>query len=489
MRDRSTARWSMRRRFPGVIVTALILTSCTPAPEPAPQEQPGKLVVLLRAGPTTWFPGVDGLPAGIDHDLLTRFAREQHVELEMREASGVDAIFDSVARGEVHVGAGGLFLGSQARPSGTDRPPPPLLWTTGYHAVEPVLIYAADGFVPRSFRDLDGATIAYVEHTGVDAAVADARARHREIVWQAVDVPSTDALIAQVSEGVIDYAVVASTDAAVARSIYLDFDVGFAIGPSRELAFAVAPGRTALRDALDLYLARLRKNGELARYAERYFARARQVARVDATAFLEKVRTVLPDLRALFEEAQTVSGVDWRLIAAIAYQESQWDPGATSDTGVRGMMQLTEETARHLGVGDRLDTRASTLAAARYFADLRDKLPARIAEPDRTWLALAAFNIGLGHLEDARVLAQSQKLDPDRWSDVRKALPLLAEPEYSIKAKNGYARGGMPVAHVDRVRGYFDILLRTQPAPKPRLTRATESERDRAGIRVPAELR
>ena len=124
------------------------------------------------------------------------------------------------------------------------------------------------------------------------------------------------------------------------------------------------------------------------------------------------------------------------------------------------------------------------MEAARYFADLRDKLPARIAEPDRTWLALAAFNIGLGHLEDARVLAQSQKLDPDRWSDVRKALPLLADPVYFVKAKNGYARGGMPVAHVDRVRGYFDILLRTQPAPQPRLVRGSASECPRVRLRI-----
>jgi membrane-bound lytic murein transglycosylase F len=202
------------------------------------------------------------------------------------------------------------------------------------------------------------------------------------------------------------------------------------------------------------------------------------------------VRTALPTLRPLFEEAQAVSGVDWRLIAAIAYQESQWDAGATSETGARGMMQLTEETARHLGVGDRNDTRRSTLAAARYFADLRNKLPARIAEPDRTWLALAAFNIGLGHLEDARVLAQSQKLDPDRWSDVRKALPLLADPEYFARAKNGYARGGMPVVHVDRVRGYFDILLRTQPAPKPTLKQAkTDVDSPGIGLRAPGDLR
>ena len=111
----------------------------------------------------------------------------------------------------------------------------------------------------------------------------------------------------------------------------------------------------------------------------------------------------------------------------------------------------------------------ATYVAARYLHDLKEKMPRRIAEPDRTWFALAAFNIGLGHLEDARVQAQRDRLDPDRWRDVRRTLPLLALPEYYDKARLGYARGGMPVAFVDRVRAYYDILLRTQDAHQPRL--------------------
>jgi len=132
-------------------------------------------------------------------------------------------------------------------------------------------------------------------------------------------------------------------------------------------------------------------------------------------------------------------------------------------------MQLTEDTARALGVGDRLDPKAAAIGAAKYLADLKRKLPPRIAEPDRTWLALAAFNVGIGHLEDARILAQRQKLNPDLWSDVEKVLPLLAEPADYITLKNGYARGGMPVAFVGRVRGYYDILLRSEAAGTPRL--------------------
>jgi membrane-bound lytic murein transglycosylase F len=277
-------------------------------------------------------------------------------------------------------------------------------------------------------------------------------------------------LIEQVAEGTLSYAVVASSDAALARNIYLDFDVAFTAGPRREFAWAVAPGYPELRNALDAFLAKLRKDGTLARLVERYFAAPLQVERIDAGVFQERIRKTLPEWRKTFVEAQAQSGIEWRLLAAVAYQESQWDPIATSETGVRGLMQITEETARHLGIADRLDARQSAIGAAKYLADLKRRLPPRIAEPDRTWLALAAFNIGIAHLEDARILAQRQKLNPDLWSDVRKVLPLLADPEYYANAKYGYARGGMPVAFVDRVRGYYDILLRSEAAGPPRLT-------------------
>jgi len=256
--------------------------------------------------------------------------------------------------------------------------------------------------------------------------------------------------------------------ARLARNLHLGFEVAFTLKDPVEIAWLVADGN-GLLERLDAFIARLRSDGTLDRLAHRYFGALASVPRPDAGAFLERTRTDLADWRKLFHEGQEASGIDWRLLAAVAYQESKWDPLATSETGVRGMMQLTEETARHLGVTDRLDARASILAAARYLQDLKRRLPARIAEPDRTWLALAAFNIGLGHLESARILAQRQKLDPDLWKDVRQTLPLLARPEYYETLKLGYARGGMPVEFVDRVRGYYDILLRHEKPHAPRL--------------------
>ena len=269
--------------------------------------------------------------------------------------------------------------------------------------------------------------------------------------------------------GTVGYAIVGSVAAALARNIYLDFDVAFQVGGKREIAWAVPARFAALREDLDRFLARARLDGTLARLTDRYLPETSQFQRIDAGGLKERMDTLLPQLRSLFHEAHEKTGIEWRLLAALAYQESKWDSSATSDTGVRGMMQITEDTARHLGISDLTDPLQNIVGAARYLRDLKAKLPARIAEPDRTWFALAAYNIGLGHLEDARVLAQKQKLNPNLWSDVKKVLPLLALPEFYEQAKLGYARGGMPVAFVDRVRGYYDLLLAHEKPHHPRL--------------------
>jgi len=471
MRDRAFARafrCICRRSTIGVCAAALLAFSgCERAP-PHPDRGPPGINVVVLPGPSTWFTGPNGVTSGLDHDLLTRFAAERGVPLSVAFADGPSDLFARLRSGQAQLGAGGLFQAASGKDGEPDSSAA-LAWSTGYHTVEPVLIYNQDGFRPRRWSDLDGASVAYQAHTGLDAQLATVRVTHPEVRWQATDVASADALIAQVAEGTINYAVVASSHAAMARNIYLGFDVAFAAGPRREFAWAVASGYPELRDALDAFFARARKDGTLARLADRYFAGPEQVERIDAVVFQDRIRKALPEWRKTFVEAQGKSGVEWRLLAAVAYQESQWDPTATSETGVRGLMQLTEETAKHLGVADRLDARQSAIGAARYLADLKRKLPARIPEPDRTWFALAAFNIGVAHLEDARVLAQRQKLNPDLWSDVRKALPLLAEPEYYVNAKYGYARGGMPVAFVGRVRAYYDILLRAELPRQPQL--------------------
>ena len=175
--------------------------------------------------------------------------------------------------------------------------------------------------------------------------------------------------------------------------------------------------------------------------------------------FLRHVRDRLPALRDHFKEAGLFYSADWRLLAAIGYQESHWRADAVSPTGVRGIMMLTRATARQVGVTDRLDPRQSIDGGTRYIRQIKAKIPRRIEEPDRTWLALAAYNVGFGHLEDARILTQRAGRDPDRWSDVKQYLPLLADPAWHKLTRHGFARGHEPVRYVENVRRYHDTLI------------------------------
>src|SRR5690606_22308761 len=202
---------------------------------------------------------------------------------------------------------------------------------------------------------------------------------------------------------------------------------------------------------------------------DRYYGHSKRLKSIDVTAFIQRSRTLLPQYIDLFKQAQELTSLDWRLLAAVSYQESHWDKFNTSPTNVRGLMMLTEDTADRMGVTDRLDPKQSIIAGARYIVLLKDAIPERIPEPDKTWMALAAYNIGLAHLEDARVLAQRLKLNPDRWADVKKALPLLNKVEYYSTLKYGYASGGAPVIFVESIRTYHKILEKYEPQHKPLL--------------------
>jgi membrane-bound lytic murein transglycosylase F len=452
------------------LALALLVAACGPAPHaPAPLPD-DRLVVAVRATPATWQSGPDGRPHGLEHDLLHQFAAHANLPLVVVPVATASDLARKLASGEAHLGVGGLYRPHDRQaPRGGDGAALPLTWTDGFQSIEAVVIHSGDGFRPKGWTDVAGARVAYLPTTGLDDEVAKLRKAHPSVTFEPVELASADALIARVNAGDLDYALVSSLQASVARNVYLDFEVAFPAGPRLDLAWLVPAGGEALKRRIDEYVAKARRDGVVARLASRYLGYEREVPRLDAGAFHERLRTTLPEFRKHFIEAQEATGIEWRLLAAVAYQESQWEPQATSETGVRGFMQLTEETARRVGVVDRLDPAASVHGAARYLRDLKARLPARIPEPDRTWLALAAFNIGLGHLEDARILAQRQKLDPDQWQDVRQALPLLALPEHYENAKLGYARGGMPVAFVDRVRGYYDILLRQESAHVPRL--------------------
>jgi membrane-bound lytic murein transglycosylase F len=255
-----------------------------------------------------------------------------------------------------------------------------------------------------------------------------------------------------------DYTVADSNEFAIGRAFHPEIRIAFDLTGGKPLAWAVDTRDPSLLRRVTAFYSSLKAEGRLAAILDSYYAGAERFDYIQSRVFMEHIATRLPQYRHWFKDAAAEVGVDWRLLAAVGYQESHWNPLATSPTGVRGLMMLTEQTARSLGVSDRLDPRQSIFGGARYVVWIRNQIPKRILEPDRTWFTLAAYNVGFGHLEDARVLTQMHGKDPDSWSDVRDHLPLLTQQKWYSRVKRGYARGWEPVRFVDNIRSYIDIL-------------------------------
>ena len=190
-----------------------------------------------------------------------------------------------------------------------------------------------------------------------------------------------------------------------------------------------------------------------------------QLPYLEEKVFLRHVQSRLPRYKAAFQKEAQRRGISWKLLASQAYQESRWNPRAVSPTGVRGIMMLTRNTSSSYGIRNRLDPQASIHGGARHLSRLLRQLPPEVTEPDRTWIALAAYNVGMGHVKDARMLAKRLGKDPNRWSALKEVLPLLAEKEYYQTLPHRYARGWEPVQYVRRIRGYWALLEEKYQSP------------------------
>jgi len=444
-----TARWILA-------FLACLAAGCEEAPKPiAPIAQSGELVVLTVNGPATYYEDAQGHPSGLEYDLVTLFAKELGVPVRFIVTDNPAKIDLLLRQGQAHLAAAALARHFDF-PGG-------LTWGPSYFTTQHQVVGRAGEAKPKSLQDIAEQRIGVIDESVAEYMLAtpSTLAYHIQRLPPAA---STADLLEQVDDGLLDYALVESNRFTLARRFFPQLDVAFNVGKPVEYAWLISTvDKRRLVQATQPFFERIRKDGTLKRLVDRHYGHAARFTAIDSETMLEKIATTLPKLKPYFTEAEIVSGIDWRLLAALGYQESHWDATATSPTGVRGLMMLTEETADRLQVANRLDARESILGGARYLALLKEGLPNRIREPDRTYIALAAYNIGLGHLEDARVLAQSGKLDPDQWQDVRQVLNRLSEPETYMDAKHGYARGFETLQFVDNVRNFYDILARMEP--------------------------
>ncbi|MFK8030757.1 MAG: membrane-bound lytic murein transglycosylase MltF [Gammaproteobacteria bacterium] len=428
------------------------LTTCSQMPSALDQViESGLLRVVTRNASTTHYFGTSG-PTGLEFDLAQGFADYLGVDLELYNAEEFTDILGDVANWRADMAAAGLTI----TPSRASQ----YAFSDAYHSVNQVLVYRMGRKRPKSIEDVLPGQISVTGGSSFVETLLALQLEHPQLHWSEMpDAASVEELLQRVAGRELEYTIVDSNDLDINRNYFPSLRVGFELATEEQLgwAFRQRPD-SSLRDAANAYLAELKKSGKLDELKARYFDRNHSLDYVGTRKFIRDVKNRLLRYQPVFEQAGDENEVDWHLLAAQSYQESHWNPKAVSPTGVRGLMMLTQATARQMGVVDRTDPRESILGGARYLTRLKAKLPERIPEPDRTYLALAAYNVGFGHLEDARILTQKGGLNPDSWEDVAKFLPLLAQKKWYQQTRRGYARGWEPVIYVDNIRSYYGIM-------------------------------
>lgn len=435
--------------LPTVALGLLLATCSTNLPLLSRVRNNGVLRVAATNSPTTCYRGPEG-PAGFDCELLERMAARLGVKLSVRYYANGPKVLSVVAAGSSDIGAAGLIV--------NDRQTKLVRFTTPLRYVTQEIVYRMGEKRPRTLRDLQG-TLEVVANSPAEIALAHRAAGHPTLRWKTTGRFGSEDLLYKVSRGDLDYTIANSDLTAINQRYYPNLLSGFAISAPQPVGWILRLTRDrSLYDYVQHFLDNLGRT-TLSSIHQQYFSRENNLNYQGIVRFTKDFKRLLPKYRPYFQKSAIQHHLDWRLLAAIGYQESHWNPDAVSPTGVRGLMMLTDDTASQLDVKDRVNPLESINGAARYFAQLLTWLPKSIHEPDRTWMALAAYNMGFGHLMDARMLTRKRGGNPNVWKDVKTALPLLMQEHWYSQTRDGYARGDEALIFVKNVRSYYDILV------------------------------
>jgi len=434
-------------------ITALVvvLNACTPQRTVLEQVLAlGELHVLTRNAGTTYYEGPQG-PSGLEYELIQRFADHLGVKLKITVPDTLNDILRKVSEGDAHLAAAGLTV--------TESREKIVKFSPSYQTITQQVIYNAKQERPKSVADLNG-MIEVISQSSHVEQLQKLQQEHANLNWTENTETDSSELMALVAEGLIDYTIADSNEVSYTRRYYPKLKVAFDLTDPQPLAWAFpkTDDESLYQEAVKFF-EDLKTTGELERILKNHYQHVSNYDYMGTHTFLKQIRQRLPEYQPLFEAAAKKYNLDWRLLAALSYQESHWRPHAVSHTGVRGMMMLTKATADHLGIDERTDPEQSVMGGALYLRKLLDKVPENISEPDRTWIAVAAYNVGYGHVNDARIIAESRGDNPNSWVDIKATLPLLSKSKWYKQTKHGYARGWEPVRYVENIRSYYDILV------------------------------
>ncbi|BCO30201.1 membrane-bound lytic murein transglycosylase F [Thiohalobacter sp. COW1] len=439
------------------LVMLLMSPGCSRAPDSgiayrdlASIRESGKLVVLTRNAPTTWYIGRDDAPTGPEHDMVEAFAAHLGVEAEYRVKAGVPEILQALEAGEGDLAAAGLTRLDSRREQFAYGP--------AYQDVTQQVVCRRDNVQPETVEELVGLELEVIADSSYSRRLQQLRQDHPRLEWQETAERTTEELLRAVWERELDCTVADSTIVDINRRYFPELITPMNLARAQSLGWMLARGNDSLQRAVHDWFEDFSASGRLASLQERYYGFFEVFDYVDIRTYIRRIDARFPEYRGLFRQAAEEYGLPYTVLAAQGYQESHWNARARSPTGVRGIMMLTLSTARAMGVENRLDPEQSIFGGARYLARMMERFSDEVTGEDRLWLALAAYNLGRAHMHDAQVLARRLDLSPHHWRDLKQVLPLLAKKEYYKDLKYGYARGTEPVRYVQRIREYRHVL-------------------------------
>jgi len=428
-----------------------VLTSCSDGLSQLERIQSrGTLRVALIATPPLYFPD-ESLFRGYDYEIISAYAASIGAELEIMRANTIGEIGTLLKQGKVHVGVGG---------SSPAYPDNKILNAQAYNEDEWYVIGHRNKKLPKSIEEITPSTVIVAKDSKPALVLSDLKKEHASLFWLELPNGNTRQVLEQVNKGNFKLSIINADIYAYYRYLYPEIKVAFILDKKYSSHWLTSKHDEdkSLSTSINNFITSYKKSGQLEKRYNNYFHHLKGFNYVDTLYYLRRIKSKLPNYNTLFKKAALSNQLDERFLAAISYQESHWNNNARSHTGVQGLMMLTKDTAKRVGVKDRLDPEQSIMGGAKYLNILKASLSERIQEPDRSWMTLAAYNVGLGHLEDARIITESLGDNPNLWIDVEKHLPKLSKKKWYEKTKYGYARGPEPVEFVRKIRRYYDIL-------------------------------
>ncbi len=420
------------------------------------EPQPSVIRAAVRINPASYYWN-NGRATGLDHSLLRAFAERYDKELVVIPVATVRDALDLLAAGDAHIAAGSL--------TGADELSEEFVASSPYYGLrQQVLYHYSPNALPPDTSALPLGRFEISSHPAhMQTLNQIKRKSNSSETWAVNSELDSHRLIALLNAGLIRYTIADSNELAMSRPSYPYVKVAATLEDEKPVVWLLKKSAdTALVGAVNTFFAAIQSDRSLERMIDTQYHPGAALSYPDKVTLIERRDKYLPQYEQYFKDAAKPYGLDWKFIAAISYQESRWNKRATSPTGVKGLMMLTLDTAQKYGLKDRLDPRSSIFAGVKYFHEIKERVRPDTPEPDRTWMALAAYNLGRGHLQDALVLTKKNGGDASVWTDVAKSLDLLQQKKWYDKARHGKPIGGDGTAYVRNVRLYHNLLARLE---------------------------